>query len=196
MTNARKADHPASQFFLDRWSPRAYTGEPMPDAVLHRLFEAARWAPSASNLQPWLFLYAKRDTPDFEKFLGLLNETNQVWAKNAAVLIVLVSKKTRRNADGFDMPLRTHSLDAGAAWAYLALEASILGWPAHAMAGIAYDHAARVLNVPDDWSVEAAIALGRRGDPASLPEKLQAIEQPNARKPISEITAAGAFPGA
>ena len=193
--NPRKPDHPASQFFIDRWSPRAFTGETMPDADLHRIFEAARWAPSSYNSQPWRFLYAKRESADFQRFLGLLNERNQSWAKQASVLMILVSKKTMRPPGAnADVPTRSHSLDAGAAWGYLALEASILGWPAHAMVGFDTERARNELNIPDDCHVEAAIALGRRGEKASLPEAMQAVEQPNARKPITEIAFAGDFP--
>ena len=195
--NPRRPDHPVSQHFIDRWSPRSYTGEAVPDADLHRLFEAARWAPSSYNSQPWRFLYAKRDSADFPKFLGLLNERNQSWAKNAAVLMVLVSRKLMRPpGSDKDVPTRSHSLDAGAAWAYLALEASILGWPAHAMVGFDYDRARTELGVPEDYQVEAAIALGRRGEKVALPEGLQAVEAPNARKPVSEFAFAGAFPKA
>jgi nitroreductase len=194
MINPRKADHSVSQHFLDRWSPRSFTDDVMPDSDLNRILEAARWAPSSYNSQPWRFLYAKRETADFAKFLGLLNERNQSWAKNAAVLMVLVSKKTMRPpGSDKDTPSRSHSLDAGAAWAYLALEASALGWPAHAMVGVDFERARAELNVPDDHQVEIAIALGRRGDKSALPEGFQALEQPNARKPVSEIAIAGGF---
>ncbi len=192
--NSRKPDHPVSQHFVDRWSPRAFAGDAIPDAALMRIFEAARWAPSASNIQPWTFLYAKRGTPDFDLFHSLLAEGNRPWTKNAAALIFLISKKTRLTAEATSVPSRSHSLDAGAAWAYLALEASITGWPAHGMIGVDFDRARDELHVPDDCHIEMAIALGKRGDKSVLPEKLQAIEAPNARKPIGEIVRAGAFP--
>ena len=92
------------------------------------------------------------------------------------------------------MPSRSHSLDAGAAWAYLALEASAVGWPAHGMIGVDFDHARDELHVPDDCHIEMAIAIGKRGDKSALPERLQGVEQPNARKPVTEIVIAGAFP--
>lgn len=195
-SSSRKPDHPVSQHFVDRWSPRAFTGETIPDATLMRIFEAARWAPSASNLQPWTFLYAKRETPHFDMFLSLLAEGNRPWAKSASALVFLISRKTRLTADARRVPSRSHSLDAGAAWAYLALEASAVGWPAHGMIGVDFDQARDELHVPDDCHIEMAIAIGRRGDRASLPEKLQANEQPNARKPVTEIVIAGPFPKA
>ena len=193
--NPRRPDHPASQIFLDRWSPRAFTGEVLPDDTLMTLFEAARWAPSSYNSQPWRFLYAKREHSDFAKFLGLLVERNQAWAKNASVLTILVSKKTMRppGADK-DVPSRSHSLDAGAAWAYLALQASMSGWHAHAMVGFDYERARTELNVPEDCEVECAIAIGRRGDKSTLPEGFQAVEAPNGRRPVNETAIPGGFP--
>jgi len=193
-SNPRKPDHPVSPHFVERWSPRAFTGDAIPDAVLMRIFEAARWAPSASNLQPWTFLYAKRGTADFETFLSLLAEGNRPWAKNAAALVFLISKKTRLTPEARAVPSRSHSLDAGAAWAYLALEASAVGWPAHGMIGVDFNHARDELHVPDDCHIEMAIAIGKLGDKANLPERYHAGEQPNARKPVSEIVIAGAFP--
>jgi nitroreductase len=195
--NPRKADHPASQMFVDRWSPRAYTGEDIPDADLHRIFEAARWAPSAYNSQPWRFVYAKRGTPEFDKFVDILFEGNRGWAKHASVLMFLLSRTVLRPPGGDkDVPARAHSLDAGAAWAYLALEASILGWPAHAMVGLDFDKARTVLNVPQEFHIETAIALGKRGDKARLPEALAAREAPNPRNPVSSFAFAGGFPQA
>jgi nitroreductase len=194
IANPRQPDHAISSHFVERWSPRSYTGEAISDADLHRILEAARWAPSASNLQPWVFITAKRDTPDFARFLGLLAEGNRGWAKQAGALIFLLSRKSRTAADGSQVASRSHSLDAGAAWAYLALEAATAGWPAHGMIGVDFDRARAELGVPDDCHIEMAIALGRRGDRGALPEGLQKIEQPNARKPLSEIAFAGNFP--
>jgi nitroreductase len=193
--NSREADHPIEAFFLERWSPRAFTGEAIPDADLQTIFEAARWAPSSYNSQPWRFLYARRDTPEFAKFLGLLIEFNQSWAKNAGALVVLLSKKT------FVPPGKTeaitsysHSLDAGAAWGYSALQASRLGYATHGMAGFDIPRAATELNVPDDYRVELAFAIGKIGDKSILPEALQAREVPNGRNPLSGHVFEGAFP--
>jgi len=119
--NSRTADHPIDPLFLERWSPRAFTGETIPEAELLTLFEAARWAPSSYNSQPWRFLYARRDTPHWEKFLGLLNAFNQSWAKAAGAIVILVSK-THMLPPGApsEIPSHSHSLDAGAAWAQFA----------------------------------------------------------------------------
>jgi nitroreductase len=196
--NPRVADHPIDQLYLDRWSPRAFTGESIPDAALHTMFEAARWAPSSYNSQPWRFLYAKRDTPHWDKFLGLLNEFNQSWAKNAGVLVILVSKVLMEAPPGSGkfVPSHSHSLDAGAAWAYLALEAQRLGWAAHGMAGFDIARATAELAVPENHRVETAIAIGKRGDRASLPEALAAREIPNTRNPQKDFVFEGGFPAA
>src|SRR4029079_10675808 len=89
--NSRTADYPIEALFLERWSPRAFTDEPISERDLLTLLEAARWAPSSFNSQPWRFLYARRGTEPWAQFLGLLNEYNQSWAKNAAALLILVS---------------------------------------------------------------------------------------------------------
>ena len=195
-TNPRRPDYPVDKLFVDRWSPRAFTGEAMPEAELMKLFEAARWAPSSYNSQPWRFLYARRDTPSFDKFLGLLIEFNQSWAKNAAVLVVLVSNSTMV-PPGKDtaVPSHSHSLDAGAAWENFALQASLSGWHAHGMVGFDMERAFAELNVPQGYRVEQLFAVGRRGDKSTLPEALAAREMPNERLPVSQIAFEGGFPG-
>lgn len=195
--NGRTADHPIDKLFLERWSPRAYTGEEIPAAELATIFEAARWAPSSYNSQPWRFLYARRGSVHWATFLGLLNPFNQSWAKEAAALVVLVSRETMLPPGAEkEIPSHSHSLDAGAAWANLALQASLLGWDAHAMVGFDIAGAFSTLNVPAGHRVEAAIALGRRGPASLLPEGLAAREKPNDRKPLSETVFEGGFPAA
>ena len=192
---ARQADYPIDKIFLDRWSPRAFTGEEMPEAELMKLFEAARWAPSSYNSQPWRFLYARRGTPHFDKFLNLLNEFNRSWAKDAAVLIVLVSSSTML-PPGKDKPVpsHSHSLDTGAAWENLALQATISGWFCHGMVGFDIERAFGELNVPEGFRVEQCIAVGRRGDKSKLPDALAAREAPNERNPVSSFAFEGGFP--
>lgn len=191
---ARTADHPIDPLFLERWSPRAYTGEALPQAELMTMLEAARWAPSSYNSQPWRFLYAVRDTAHFELFLGLLNPFNQSWAKQAGALLVLVSSETML-PPGADkrVPSHSHSFDAGAAWGYLALQAARSGWAAHAMVGFDMARAATELHVPAGYRVEAAIAIGRKGDASLLPEAMAAREMPNGREHLSVIAMEGGF---
>jgi nitroreductase len=190
----RNSDHEIEPIFLQRWSPRAYTGEAMPSEELARIFEAARWAPSSYNSQPWRFLYAHRDTAHWELFLGLLNEFNRSWAERASVLIVALSKSTMRpiGADK-DIPSHSHSFDTGAAWAQLALQATAQGWHAHAMVGFDMAKAFAELNVPAGYRVEAAIAIGRQGDKSLLPEPLRQREEPNGRDKVAAFAIEGVF---
>src|SRR5262249_25979284 len=155
--------------FLQRWSPRAFTAEPIGDGDLFTLFEAARWAPSSYNSQPWRFLFTRRDTEHWPRFLGLLNAFNQSLASHAAALVLVLSKTTLMPT-GSDKEVfsRTHSFDAGAAWGYLALEAARLGWAAHGMAGFDVDRSAVELGVPANYRVEAAEAIGRPGPKSML----------------------------
>ncbi|MDR3461313.1 MAG: nitroreductase family protein, partial [Beijerinckiaceae bacterium] len=192
--NGRTANHPVDPIFLERWSPRAFTGESIPEAELLTIFEAARWAPSSYNSQPWRFAYALRDTPDWDVFFDLLVEGNKAWAKNAAALIVVASKIAMQ-IPGKEIPVESysHSFDAGAAWGYLALQASISGWAAHAMVGFDLPRAAQTLGISAEYRVEAAVAIGRKADPATLPDALKAREVPNGRAPIETLIKAGKF---
>ncbi len=193
-TVGRSSEYPIHSVFLERWSPRAYTGEPIPEAVLMTILEAARWAPSSYNSQPWRFLYARRDTPHWELFLGLLNPFNQSWAKQAAAIVIAVSSETMLPPGAEKrIPSHSHSFDAGAAWGYLALQAQLSGYPAHAMVGFDIPGAFAKLNVPEGYRVEAAIAIGKQGPASLLPEGLAAREAPSPRQPLAEIALEGGF---
>ncbi|MGC3997696.1 MAG: nitroreductase family protein [Anaeromyxobacter sp.] len=191
---ARSPDHTIAPFFHERWSPRAFTGEPLPLETLQGLFEAARWAPSAANSQPWRFVYGLRGTPAFERLHSLLLPANQLWAERASALVALTSFKllTLPGADA-PVPSPYHSFDAGAAWAQLALQAHLWGWSAHALGGVDRERARTSLQVPDDQQVEVFIAIGRRGDAAVLPEAVRLREQPNGRRPVAELVFEGTF---
>jgi len=186
----RRPEHEISPFFLDRWSPRAMTGEEIARDELLRMFEAARWAMSSMNNQPWRFLYALRKTPHWETFFGLLNPGNKTWCINAAALLVVVSKTT---FDFNGKPARTHSYDAGAAWYSFALQGVMMGLVVHGMQGFDYDRAKEELGVPDGYQIEAMIAVGRPGDPDDLPQALQEREQPSQRKKVVEFAFEGGF---
>ncbi len=188
----RKPEHHVDALFIDRWSPRAMSGESIAVGELMSLFEAAHWAPSSYNGQPWRFLLAHRDTQFFPVFLGLLVEANQAWCKNASALVVVVSRK---NFEHNGKPAITHSYDTGAAAQNLTLQGWIQGLVVHSMQGFDYDKARSDLHVPDDHSVEAMIAIGRPGDPGQLPEALAGRETPSPRKPISDVVFEGPFPG-
>jgi nitroreductase len=190
----RQPDHPIDPLFLKRWSPRAFDGSEIPDADLMTMFEAARWAPSAFNSQPWRLLYAKRGDANWQRFLELLIPWNQGWAHSASVLIYFVSDSLMETKPGVWTPSHSHSFDTGAAWASLALQATRLGYHAHGMSGVDFDRARIELGIPERFRIEAAAVVGRIGDPAMLDDKLRAREVPSGRKPISEFAFAGNFP--
>lgn len=195
MMTHRTPDHPIEPVFLARWSPRAYDASAMPADDLLTILEAARWAPSAYNLQPWRFLYARRGDAHWETFLDALNSFNANWAKQASALVVVLSDTVMPGADGQPAQVsRYHSLDTGAAWAQLALQATALGYQAHAMAGLEFDTARETLGVPERYQIEIAVAIGKRADPALLPEDLRGRELPSDRHPLDKIAFAGPFP--
>jgi nitroreductase len=175
--------------FLNRWSSRAFSERPLSQALLDSLFEAARWAPSASNAQPALFIYA--DTPeDLKRFRPLLRDSNRRWADRAPVLAFLFAKKTHQGSSN-----RCATFDAGAAWMSLALQAHELGLNVRAMGGIHREQVHLELNVPtDEYEVACGLAIGYRGDPSLLPAELQNKEQPNTRRPLAEVAVRGHFP--
>lgn len=186
----RTADYSIEPIFLRRWSPRAMSGEALSEAELMAIFEAARWAPSTYNEQEWRFLYARRDTPQWGTFFDLLVEANQAWCKNAAVLVVVLARKTfARNGK----PNPVHLFDVGSAWENAALQATAMNLVSHGMAGFDFETAKTNLKVPDDYAVAAMFALGRPGDPESLPDKLQENEKPSGRRPIKKSICEGAF---
>ena len=189
-SDVRNAEHGVDELFVDRWSPRALSGEEIAEEDLMVLFEAARWAPSSYNNQPWRILYARRDTEHWEAFLGLLVEGNRVWAKDAGALLLFVSKET---FDFNGKPYPTHSFDTGAAWENLALQATMSGLVTHGMQGFDYERARTELNIPEGFRVEAMAAVGRHGAPATLPEPKREREAPSDRKPLEAITCEGPF---
>ena len=156
------------------------------------LFEAARWAPSSANAQPWRFIYATRNTEEWNTLFNLLEDFNKIWAKNAAVLIVIVSKKEFEYHERV-IASATHQFDTGSAWENLALEAASRGLGVHGMAGFDYGRARKDLDIPDNFDVIAMIAIGKRGPKENLPRHLQELEHPSDRKLVSEIIMEGRF---
>ncbi len=186
----RKSDHPIHPLILNRWSPRALTGESIDDATILSLFEAARWAPSAYNDQPWRFIYAKQNTKSFAIFVDILNEFNRTWAIKAALLGVIASRKTFAQNN---KPSHTHSFDAGAAWENLALEACSRGLVVHGMEGFDYEKAKTVLHIPEEYVVLAMFAVGKKASKEVLSPELQKKEMPSTRKKVSEFAFEGHF---
>ncbi len=186
----RKPDFPINPLILNRWSPRAMSGEPISRKELMIIFEAARWAPSSYNNQSWRFIYAHRDTPEWQDIFDLLVEFNQNWCKNAAALVVIVSTNT---FDYNNKPSRTHSFDTGAAWENMCLQVSSMNLVIHGLEGFDYDKAKNHLKIPDGFTVEAMCAIGRPGRREDLPKDLQEREEPSGRNPISELVFHGQF---
>lgn len=182
--------HDVEPMFLRRTSPRAMNGQPVSTTDLFRLLEAARWAPSSSNGQPWRFVYAVRGTPAFDALLASLVDANRVWCERAGALVLLCSKDT------FDSgrPNPHARFDAGAAWMSLALQASFMGLVSHAMAGFDADKAAAAVHLPEGHSAICAIAIGHHGNVDDLPEKLRPREVPTDRHPLTDFAFDGAFP--
>ncbi len=189
-TSERKPTFKINPLILNRWSPRSMMPEELDDDTIMSLFEAARWAPSSYNNQPWRFIYAKRNTKYWNNLFDLLVESNKVWAKNAALLVVVISNKRFEYNGKLSV---THQYDAGAAWENLALEATSRGLVAHGMQGFDYEKAREDLKIPEDFDVMAMMAIGKRGLKENLPPNLQEKENPNDRKPLNEIIMEGIF---
>ena len=190
----RATTHPIDPLFLERWSPRAFDGTKISHAELLTIFEAARWAPSSFNHQPWRFVYAHRESADWERFVGLLMPFNAMWARHAAVLLFIVSDTMIQLPRDKEQSLsHSHSFDAGAAWAFMALQATRLGIHTHGMAGVDFDRARKELSIPNSFRIEAAIAIGRLGDKSKLPPEMQAREAPNGRRDLAEFVMEGHF---
>ncbi|XGI84363.1 nitroreductase family protein [Halorutilales archaeon Cl-col2-1] len=183
----RQPEYDIDPIFVNRWSPRSMTGETVDDDLM-AIFEAARWAPSSYNNQPWRFVYATRDGDDWEGFLDLLSEGNTTWAKDAGVLVVVLSKTTFDYNGEYS---RTHSFDTGSAWQNLALEGARRGLVVHAMQGFDYDAAEKLVDAPDGYEVEAMVAIGERAPAEELPDDLRENEYPNGRKGLDETVFEG-----
>ncbi|NHN84710.1 nitroreductase [Acetobacter musti] len=181
--------------FLNRWSPRAFIDAPMSHDELTAILEAARWAPSAYNSQPWRFLCARRGTPEWENFLSWLVPFNQSWAGKASVLIYVASRTVMLSPSGNLVPATTHEFDAGAAAMLLQLQAAHLGWATHAMSGFDVDAAHKGLAAPEDFRIHAAIAIGKQGPSDMLPEGLRPRETPSDRAPLATLAWEGTFEG-
>ena len=188
----RHPDYPVEALFPERWSRRAMSGAHVEVSALMTVFEAARWAPSSFNNQPWRFVYALRATPAWPRFLDLLTARNRPWCEQAGALVLIISKTT---FDHNGKPSKTHSFDTGAAWMSLALQADMLGLVAHGMEGFDYGAAGALVGLPDGYAVEAMCVLGHPGLVETLSEDQRAREKPNGRKPVSELVSEARFPG-
>lgn len=190
MQKAAVTDHPIHELIRNRWSPRAFSGKLVEPAVLASLFEAARWAASSFNDQPWAYLVATKDDPEnFKNMVGVLMEFNANWAKNAPVLAISVARRNFSH-NGAPNPVALH--DVGAANAQLTAEATSRGLIVHQMAGFSHDKARQTFGIPEGWDPVSAIAIGYPGDPETLPEDFRNRElSTRTRKPIREFVMTG-----
>jgi nitroreductase len=186
LSQYREPNHDIHPLILDRWSSRSFEQKEIPSDELNSLFEAARWAPSAMNAQPWKFIVATSEN-DKETFNSFIYEGNLTWCKNASVYALLYSDKYYENGDSN----RAHGFDAGAASMLLALEAENQGLATHMMGGFDQVKAREVLKIPDHYDLHVIIAIGYRGAKEKLPEGLQLREQPNGRNPIESFVKFG-----
>ena len=171
---------------LHRWSPRSFSDQDVSPADLKTVFEAARWAASSYNEQPWRFLVGTRNSETYNKILSSLGEFNQLWARTASVLILGAARTTFTHNGA---PNRVALYDLGAAAATLCYQAAALGLFTHQMAGFDTDLARRLFNVPEEYIFGAAIALGHQGEPAALPNQQMLAQEtsPRRRKPLNEF---------
>jgi nitroreductase len=189
MLKPAPTNFPVHDLIRDRWSPRAFSDKPVDREIFASLFEAARWAPSSNNEQPWAYFVATKDNAeDFAKMVSVLVEFNADWAKNAPVLLLAVSRLKFQNGN----PNRNAFYDTGAATMLLSVEATARGLAVHQMAGFDPAKAKQVFEIPEDCEPIAAIAIGFPGDPNSLSQKLQDRENaPRTRKPLTEFVMSG-----
>lgn len=192
MRKPASTEVPIHDLIRERWSPRAFSDKRISPEVLRSLFEAARWAPSSNNEQPWAyFVAAQEDGENFVKLAGVLVEFNANWARRAPVLALSVARlKSQRDGK----PNRVALHDVGSASAQLTLEANVRGLFVHQMAGFHVEKARAAFGIPEDWEPVAAIAIGYPGDPESLPQPLRDRElAPRARKPLKEFVMSGTW---
>ena len=190
MQKPAPTQYPVNELIANRWSPRAFAEKSIEPAVLRSLFEAARWAPSCNNEQPWAYVVATKDSvEDHARILGTLVEFNQMWAKHAPVLAIAITELAfAKNGT----PNRNAQYDVGAATALLSVEATARGLFVHQMAGYDVEKARQVLAIPAGWDPMAALAIGYPGDASALPQPHKDRESgPRSRKPIAEFVMSG-----
>jgi nitroreductase len=173
MQKSSKIDHPVFDLIRNRKSIRAFDGTPVEPAKINSLFEATRWAPSSTNEQPWLYIYATKEQDLWQKLFEPLNAANKLWAKDAPLLILSLARRNFAKYPGAN----AHAMyDLGGANSFLALQAVELGLQVRQMAGFNYEMTRTLLNIPDHFEMGVFMAVGYPGDPATLPENLKLRE--------------------
>jgi nitroreductase len=185
-------EHPIHELLQSRWSPRAYAPDrPVAPALLRQLFEAARWAASSGNEQPWSFIVGVKGTETWNKLFDTLVPGNQVWTKNAPVLVLGVTSKVFQKNGA---PNRHALYDLGQSIATMLVQATSLGLATHQMAGFDPDKARASFHIPENYEIGALLAIGYQADPSTLPSELQEREAgPRTRKGINTFVFEGDF---
>jgi nitroreductase len=174
MNKSSELSHPIANLILNRRSLRAYDPRPVEPEKISSLFEAARWAPSSSNEQPWTYIYATKTEPDlWNNLFECLNEGNKIWARHAPLLMLSLSRK---NFIRNDQPNDYALYDLGAANSFLSLQAVELGLQLRQMGGYSHGKAKELLNIPDSFALGAMMAAGYPGNPQTLPDPMRLRE--------------------
>ncbi len=186
---ARTPEHPVTPLFVNRWSPRSFTSAPVEQAALDSAVEAARWAPSSNNLQPWKFYITNGPGATRDAWNEAINPWNRSWADKAPVLVWVVARTTVPPSDKHPAgtPNRHGLFDTGAAALQLVLEAERHGLKAHYMGGVDIHKAQQILGLDAEHEVVCAIAIGHQGPADVLPEGMRAREHPSSRKPFADV---------
>ena len=191
MKKSASNNHPINDLSRERWSPRAFSDQPVQTRFIASLLEAARWAPSAVNEQPWRFIIGLKGDATWDHLYSTLIGWNQQWADHAPILLLVIGKEryssNEKHNDWF-------AYDCGQAMAHLTLEATNLGLYSHQMGGFSPEKAVRLFAIPEDYKPLAVIAIGYYGDPEKLPEEMKKREtDPRERKELKELVFSGKF---
>ncbi|WP_454193040.1 nitroreductase family protein [Paenibacillus sp. Marseille-Q7038] len=178
----RNAEYPVDPLFIERWSSRSFADKPVSSEVLYTVLEAARWAPSSSNLQPWRFVLAQTEE-EHNLFQQFILPGNRLWTDKAPVLILIASDKRRDESGEIN---GAHKFDAGTAWGYLSIQANLLGLSTRAIGGFNRVKASEVLGLSEYIEPHAVVALGYKGTIDQLDEKFHNKEKPTDRRALSE----------
>jgi len=185
----RKKEHEVDDLFIGRWSPRAFSEEKLDRKTVMRVLEAARWAPSSYNEQPWRMVFATSEK-DRKTFAECLMEGNRGWASKAPLLIFIAAKKMSDVTGG---PNDKYKFDCGAAALSIDLQARMLGLYTHSMGGFDAKTAVKLLEIPDGFEPVVFVAVGKRGNKKDLPQMLLERETPSQRKKLEDIAFEGKF---
>jgi len=186
----RISSYGADRQFSNRWSPRSFTSDTISEETVMTLLEAAHWAPSSRNLQPWRFVYGLRETIEWEGIVDSLVEKNKEWAQHASALIVIISRKTSLYKDE-ERENAKHAFDTGAAWMSLALQAEKLGLRVHAMGGFDDEILRKNINLSDTFDIHCVVAVGTQGKKEDLSTDMQSSEESSNRMELSSLASKG-----